>query len=164
MAVDASAGLGTGDEAFHHVADVVDVESRSVKGAVGGRGPEHLADRLQAALAGGIGTLDDECGGTHAEDHPVAAAVERDRRLGDVVVGRRGTGREEAGAEPAEELVGGDIVAGDHDDATATAGADPVLCEADCLGGAGACGVDLCVRATGTDEVGELGVAHRQDA
>ncbi len=135
-----------------------------MEGAVGGRRPEHFADRLQAALARRIGTLDHERGGTHAEDHPVAAAVERDRRLGDVVVGGRRSGREEAGAEPAEELVGGDVVGGDHDDATATTGADPVLGEGDGLGGAGARRVDLRVRAAGADEVGELGVAHRQDA
>ena len=110
-----------------------------------------------------FGALHYERSGTHAEDHPVAAAVERDRRLGDVLVGGGRPAREEAGAEPAEELVGGDVVGCDHDDATATAGSDPVLGEAHGLGGAGACRVDLCVRASGADEVGELGVPHRQD-
>ena len=164
MAVDAAARLGAGDQPLHHVADVVDVEPRAVEGAVGGDGAEHLADRLQAALARRLGRFDHEGGGAHAEDHPVAPAVERQGRLGHVVVGGGCAGGEEAGAEPAEERVGRDVVGRDHDDATATAGADPVLGDGDGLGGAGARRVDLRVRAAGADQVGELRVAHRQDA
>ena len=100
----------------------------------------------------------------HAEDHPVPSAIERQGGVGDVVVGRRCTAGEEAGAEPAEEVVGRDVVGGDDDDSTAAAGADPVLGDGHGLGGAGARRVDLRVRTAGADEVGELRVAHRQDA
>ena len=76
-----AARLGLGDDGFHHAADVVDVEAGAVEGAVGGDRAEHLADRPDAALARRAGALDHDRRRAHAEDHPVAAAVERAPRL-----------------------------------------------------------------------------------
>ena len=163
VTVDAAARLGAGDQALHHVTDVVDVEPGAVKRAVARHGAEHLADRLQAAFASRFGRFDHERSCTHSEDHAVAPSVERQGRLGHVAVGGGCAGRQESGTEPAEEGVRGDVIGSDHDDATATTGADPVLGEADGLGRARTCRVDLGVRPTGTDQVGELGVPHRQN-
>ena len=60
------------------------------------------------------------------------------------------------------QVVGGDVVAGDDDDAAAAPGPDPVLGQGHGLGRAGACGVDLRVGPASADDLGELGVAHRQ--
>ena len=79
------------------------------------------------------------------------------------VGGGRAAGQE-AGADPLEQMVGGDVVGRDDDHAAAAPGADPVLGQRHGLGGARAGRVDLRVRPAGADEFGELRVAHRQDA
>ena len=90
------------------------------------------------------------------------AVVEGQCGVLDVLVGGGGAGGEEARADPLDEVVGGDVVARDDEDAPASARADPVLGQRYALGRAGAGGVDLRVRPAGTDDLGELGVAHRQ--
>ena len=115
--------------------------------------------RSRAASA----ALHDERRGAHADDHPVAALVERQRRLLDHLVGRGGARREEARADPVHQCRGG-VVGGDDHDPPAAPGADPVLGERDRLGGARARRVDLRVRPARADELGELRVAHRQHA
>ena len=67
----------------------------------------------------------------------------------DRVVGGGGAGGEEADADPLASGVAGDVVGGDHDDAAAAAGADPVLGQRERLGRARAGRVDLRVRARG---------------
>ena len=63
-----------------------------------------------------------------------------------------------------EQLVGGHVIGRDDDHPARTTGADPVLRQRDRLGGACARRVDLGVRAPGTNQLGELGVAHREHA
>ena len=55
-----------------------------MEGAVRRRAREHLADRADAAVARSAGRLDHDGGRAHAEDHPVPASVERQRRVLDV--------------------------------------------------------------------------------
>ena len=111
------------------------------------------------------GALDHERRGAHAEDHAVAALVERQRGFGDVLVGGGRAGGEESGADPAEQLVAGDVVGGDtittrrqrpariQSSASATAWVVLAQAELTCVFGP-----------AGADELGELRVAHRQDA
>ena len=157
-------GFGLADHVLHHGTDVLDIETSAVERAVGGDGAQYLTDRLDAALARCGGTLDDEGGCAHPDDHPVPALVERHGCRGDVVVGGGRAGGEEAGADPTEQVIARHVVGGDDHDAPAPAGADPVLGQGDGLGRARACRVHLGVRAAGTDEIGELGVPHREHA
>ena len=109
------------------------------------------------------GALDHDRRRAHAEDHPVAPAVERHGGFLDVLVGGGGARREEARTHPAEEVVGGDVVGGDDHDALAAARPDPVLGQRDGLRRARARRVDLGVRPPRPDQLGELRVPHRQD-
>jgi hypothetical protein len=81
------AELGLADDVLHHPADVVDVEPRAVERGVRGHGAEHLADRGQPALARRAGALHDDARRAHADDHPVAAPIERQRGVLDDLVG-----------------------------------------------------------------------------
>jgi len=90
----------------------------------------------------------------------VTSLVERQRRLRHVLVGCGCARRQEAGAQPAEQVVAGRIVGGNDDDPAAATGMDPVLRERDGLGGACARRVHLRVRAAGTHQFGELRVPH----
>ena len=94
----------------------------------------------------------------------MAAAVERQRRVLDHLVGGGRARGEEARAEPAQHGVGGGVVGGHDDHAPAAAGADPVLGDRDGLRRAGARGVHLRVGPARADQLGELRVPHRQDA
>ena len=157
-------GLGLADHLLHHAADVIDVEAGAVERAVGRDGTEHLADRLDATLAGGLSRFDHDRRGTHAEDHSVAPLVERQCRRGDVVVGGGGARGQEPGTQPAEQLVARHVVGGDDDHSAAPTLLDPVLGHSDRLRGARTGSVHLGVRTAGADDVGELRVTHRQDA
>ena len=147
---------------FHDPADVLHIQPGAMERTVRGDGTEHLADRLDTALARRTGALHDQRGRAHAQDHAVPALVERQRRLRHVLVGGRGARREEPCAEPAQQVVARRIVGGDDDHPPAAAGADPVLGERDRLRGARARGVDLGVGAAGPDQLGELRVPHRE--
>ena len=163
VTVDA-ARLGGAHQALHHLADVVDVEPGAVERAVRGGRCEHLRDRLEAALPRDTVGLDHDRGRAHADHHAVPTPVERGRHLGHDVLGRGRAGGEEAGADPLEQDVAGDVVGGDDDHAPAPPGADPVLGQRHGLRGARARGVDLGVGPAGADQLGELRVTHRQAA
>ena len=95
-------------------------------GAVGGDRAEHFADGLEAAFPRRFQAFDDEGRGAHPDDQAVTAAVERGCRLFDDLVGGGGAGGQEAGAEPAHQVLRGDVVGRDHDHAAAAAGLNPV--------------------------------------
>ena len=155
--------LGLGDDGLHDATDVVDVQPGAVEGAVGDDGSEDLGDRLDAALTSGRGRLQDQRRRPGPDDHAVPAPVERRGRVLDPLVGGCRAGGEEAGADPRHHLIAGGVVGRDDDDPAAATGPDPVLGDRDGLRRARAGGVDLGVRAAGTDDLGELRVAHRQD-
>ena len=163
-AVDTPPRLGGADQPRHDPTDVLAVQTGAVERAVGDLAGEHLGDRPYAALPGGPGLLHDERGRAHPEQHAVPTAVERQCRILDHLVGGSGPGRQEAGADPAEEGLAGDVVGGHDDHAVASAGPDPVLRDGDRLGRAGAGGVHLRVGPARTDVLGELRVPHRQHA
>src|SRR5690606_21873334 len=102
--------------------------------------------------------LDDERTGAHAEQRAVAPAVEGQRGLVDLVVSGRGARRQEAGADPAHEILTGYVVGADHDDAAAATIADPVLGQRHTLRRTGTGGVDVRVRPARADVLGELAV------
>ncbi len=98
----------------------------------------------------------------HAHDQAVPPAIEGSGGLfDDFICGGRSAGQE-AGAKPADQMIGGDIVCRDDDHPAATSGADPVLRQADGMTGGCARGVDLRVGSAGADELGELRMSHRQ--
>ena len=90
--------------------------------------------------------------------------VEREGGFSYLILRRHCAHGQKACADPLHQVVAGHIVGADDDDAPATAAVDPVLGDGDGLGGAGAGGVDLRVGAARTDILGELAVAHGQDA
>ena len=134
-----------------------------MEGAVAGDGREEAADRGDPALAGGLGALDDERRGAHADHHAVTAAVERKGRVLHLLVERGGARGDEPGADPLHHVVGRGVVGRDDQDAAAAAGADPVLGEARGKPHRAAGRVDLRVRAARADQLGELRVPHRED-
>ena len=156
--------LGSGDHVLHHVADVVDVEAGAVEGAVGDGRAEHLADRRDPAFARRVGALDDQRRGAHPEQHSVATLIEGQGGLLDDLVSRGCAGGQEPGADPRQQLVRGRVVGRDDDRPPAASHADPVLGDRDGLGRACAGRVDLRVRPARADQLGELGVTHREDA
>ena len=117
-----------------------------------------------AALARGRGALDHDAGRAHAEDHPVAAPIERQRGVLDQLVGGRGARGQEARADPRQQRLGGHVVGGHDHHAPAAPRADPVLGHRDGLRRARARRIDLRVRPARPDQLGELGVAHREHA
>ncbi|MEZ5097296.1 MAG: hypothetical protein R2731_15095 [Nocardioides sp.] len=149
---------------LHDSRDVLDVEPSAVEGAVGGHGPQDLADRLDAALARRLRGLDDERRGAHPDDHAVPAPVERRRRILHALVrGGRAAG-EEPRPDPGHHPLAGGVVGRHHDHAPAAPGPDPVLGDRQRLRRARTGRVDLGVRTAGADQLGELGVPHRQHA
>ena len=142
----------------------MDVEPGAVEGAVRGDRGEHLADGSDSALARGLRTLHDQGGRAHAHDHAVASAVEGQGRILHPLVGGRRARSQEAGADPLHQEVGGGVVGGDDDHAATAPGPDPVLGQAHRLGRARAGRVHLGVGSAGADVLGELRVAHGEDA
>ena len=158
------AGLGGADQLLHDLTYVVHVQAGAVESAVGSDRCEHLADRLQAALDRSVGSFDDEGRCTHPDDHSVPALVERGGDLASHVLNRRGTGSQEAGADPGQQNVAAHVVRRHDDHPAAAARANPVLGHRHGLRRTGAGGVDLGVRPPCADEFGELRMPHRQAA
>ncbi len=131
-----------------------------MEGAVRHHGAHDLADGPYAALGGGVQLLHHQGGAAHPHDEAVPAPVERDRRVFHPGVGGRDPGGHEPGREPREQVVGGRVVARDHDDPAATPLADEIVGQRHGLGARGARPVRGEVGTPGADVLGELGVPH----
>ena len=83
----AEAPLRRGDQRFHHERDMVNVQARAMIGAVARLGAEQLDQAAHPALAYRILALDDQRAAAHTKDRPVTAAVERQRRFLDAIIG-----------------------------------------------------------------------------
>ena len=151
-------------QALHHLADVVHVQPRAVVGAVHRLAAQQLDDAAHAALAHGVLALHHQAAGAHAQDRAMAAPVEGQRGLVHPVVGGRRAHGQEARAHPLHQVVAGHVVAAQHQHPAAAAAADPVLGDGHALGCTGAGRVDVGVGAACADVLGELAVAHAQDA
>ena len=123
---------------------------------------EQLSDRHHAARAHIRPPLQHQADRAHAEDHPVTATVERQRRVLDLGRGGGRAGRHEARADPLEQVLARDIVGANHDHALAPPEPEPILGHGDGLRGARASGVDRRVRAARAEELRELAVPHRE--
>ena len=164
LAVQAEAALGPGHEVVHHGRQVVRVEPGGVEGAVARLAGQQLGEPAHAPAGHVVGPLHHEGGRPHAQHQAVATAVEGQHGVLDPVVGGCRARGLEAGADPRQQLLAGRIVRADHHHAPAAAGAQPVLGQAQGVVRGGAGGVDRGVGAAGADVLGELAVAHGQDA
>ena len=164
MAGNAAVRFGLGDQILHHLADVLDIETRAVERAVGRHRAQHFADGLNSAFARGFRALHHQGRGAHADNHAVPAAVEGNGGLFHHLVGGCRSAGQKAGADPLHQMVGSDVVRRDDDHAAAAPGADPVLRQCHGLRGARAGGVDLRVGTAGADEFGKLRMSHGQNS
>src|ERR1035438_7917089 len=121
-------GLGFGNEIFHDLADVLNIETSGMEGAVAGHGGEDFADGLNSAVARCLRTFNDESSGSHSNNHAVSTAVERNGRVCYGFIGGCCAAGEEAGTHPLDEVVGADVVGRDNHYALAAPGVDPVVC------------------------------------
>ena len=153
-----------GYKALHQVADVIDIKSGAMEGAIGRDSAQHLADGADSAFARGVCALDHKGRRTHAHNQAVPAAVEGECGLFHHFVGSCRSRSQKASAHPSHEVVGGDIVRRDDDYPAAPPGANPVFRQSDPLRSARAGGVDLRIRTPGTDELGKLRMSHRQNS
>ena len=152
------------NDRLHDLTDVLDVQARAVEGAVGRDGPEHLADRQQAAFPRGARGFDDHGRGARPHDHPVPAPVERGRGILDDIIRRRRATGQESRSDPRQQGLPRGVVGGHHDDPFASPCADPVLGQRHRLRRARTRGVHVRVRAPRPDDLRELRMAHRQAA
>ena len=164
IAVEAKAALGCCHQVLHHQRNVIDIQPGAMKSAVAALAAQQFDDAAHPAFAHGVLTFDHQGAGAHAQQGAVAALVEGQGGQVDAVVGGGGAGGQKARAHPLDQVVAGDVVGPDHDHAAAAARADPVFGDGDGLGRAGAGGVHLRIGAAGADVLGELAVAHGQDA
>ena len=162
--VDAEAALGGGDQLVHHVGDMVDIQAGAVEGAVARFAAQQLDYAAHATLAHRVFAFDHQRACAHAQDRAVAAAVERQRGLGHAVVGGSGAGGQEARADPLHQPLASDVVGGNHQHAPAASVSHPVFGQCNRLRGAGTGRIHVGVRAARADILGELAVAHRQNA
>ncbi len=160
----AKALLGSLEQGFHHLTDMLHVEPRAMEGAVGRDRGQHLADGAHAALAHGVFGFDDQRSRAHTDNHAVAAAVEGQGRQAQFAFGGGRAAGHQGGADPLRQAAAGDVIPGNDDHAAGAPGADPILGDGDGVGGGGAGSVDMGVRAARPDVFGELGMSHRQDA
>ena len=148
-------------EPFHLGRDMLGVEAGHVVARVGAFGEEQARERHHAAAAGQRLVLYHHAYGGRTGYKAVAAAVEGQRGLGDVLLGGGGAGGQEAGHGPALHLAVGHVVGGYDYHAFALAGAYPGLGREDGFGGGGAGGAHMYGRALGAHPLGELGVGYR---
>ena len=164
VAVDAEATFGGRHQVLHDHLDVVDIQTRAVVGAVAGFAAQQFDDAAHTALAHRVFALDHQRAGAHAQDRAVAATIKGQRGLVNAVVGSGCSQRQESRANPLQQMITGDVVCAQDQHPAATAGAYPVFGDGNALGCAGTGRVDVGIGAAGTDVLGELAVAHGQDA
>ena len=149
-----------GDQGVHFRRDVLGIQARSMKGRVGESSRQQAPQRHNAP--GGCGRLgfDHKPRGSHAQDHAVAAGIERECGILDHVLGRGGTGGQKSGSYPFHQGVRGHIVRTHHNHAFAPAHANPVRCHRHSLGGARTGSVGGGIGALCADVLRKLRVPH----
>ena len=140
---------------------MVRVKAGNVEGGVGSFREQQAGQRLHAALAREGFVLDDYSDGGRAHYQAVAAAVERQGRFRDILLGGGRAGGQEAGHGPFLDLFAGDIVGGYNYHALALAGAYPGFGYVGRLGSGGAGRAHVYGRALGPHPLGELAVRYR---
>jgi hypothetical protein len=135
--------FGLRDERFHDVRDMADIQTSPMEGAVGRHRRQDVGDRTNPSFFWRCRVLEHNRSRAHPEDHSVATSIKGRGCVLDRVVSSGCSGRQEAGSDPAEQVVGSDVVRRDHHDPPAPAGPDPVLRDRERLGGAGARRVQL---------------------
>jgi len=159
-AIEAPVPLHIRNQLFHHMTNVRDVEPGSMEGAVCDNGSQNLADRPDAALTRRFRGLQNERRSAHPDDEPMAPPIKRRRLFLDNLARRGRTGGQEAGSEPAHQVVGGDVIRRNHDHAAAAARPNPVTGQRQSLCAAGAGRVRSRIRSSGAYIFGKLRVAH----
>ena len=139
------------------------VRPRRMSAAVPRAHAEQLRDRFHPAFAYGLGPLDHEAHRAHADQRSVPPCVERQRRLLDRFVGRRGADGEEPGGDPLENRAGRDIVGCKNDRALGAAATDHVLRGSKRNRRRGARRVQLHVRPSRLHQLGKEDVARALD-
>src|SRR5208337_274400 len=109
----AAARFGLGDQSFHHLADVLDIETSTVERAVVCRGAQHFTDGLYSTITGGFGALHHQSCGAHADNHTVPPAVKGNGSICHQIVGGCRSTSQEASAHPTDQMVGGYVVCSD---------------------------------------------------
>ena len=148
-------------EVLHHGGHVVGVQPGGVESGVRALGKEQAGQRLHAAGAHEGLVLYHHGHGGSADDKAVAAAVERQGRFGDVLLGGGRARGQEAGHGPFLYLLAGDVVGAYHYHALALARAYPGFGDVDRLGGGGAGRAHVDAGAFGANPLRELAVGYR---
>ncbi len=149
------------NEVLHHGGHVVGIQAGDVESGICALGQQQAGQRFHAAGAGEGFVLYDHPDGAGAYYQAVAPAVERQGRLGDVLLGGGGAGGQEAGHRPLLHGLVGDVVGGHYYYALALAGAYPGLGDIDRLRGGGAGRAQVYAGAFCSHPLGELGIRYR---
>src|SRR5690242_19873630 len=106
--------LRLADEPFHHLADMLDVEARTVECAIRRYRTQSFADGLDTPFPRRFHAFYDEPRRAHADQHAVTAPVKWDCRVFYLLVRSCRAGREEPGADPFHHVIRSRIVSRDH--------------------------------------------------
>ena len=160
---DSIALAGLFDQGGELPRDVLDVQSGSVEGRVDESGSQQFSNRGDSTLLRGLGCLEDESDGAHANDHAVATSIKGEGCLGDFLGCGRCTRCQEACTDPLHEVVRRRVVCAKNDDPFAASESNPVLCQRDALSRGCAGCIHLGVGSSCTDELSELRMTHGQN-
>ena len=152
------------NQIVHHHSNVVDVQPGAVEGAVAGFTAEEFYNAAHAAFAHGVFAFHHEGARAHTHDGAVAAQIEGQSRFGNAVVGGGRAHGQETGSHPFHQVISGNVICAQNDDAAATAVANPILGNGHALSRAGASRIHMRIRAARPDVLRKLAVPHRQNA
>ena len=158
--VKAPTAFHVGDETVHDLADVFNVQARTMVSRIGRGRAEEFSNGLHAALLRFGVTFDDEGRCTHAQNEAVATAVKGKSGLFNDVVGRSSAGCGEATCNPLPEVVACYVIPADDDHTVNPSSVQPVFGNPEGSGGGSTGQIDGGVRPSNASVLGELGMAH----
>ena len=154
---------GLFDEFVRLFRDVLRLEAHGMGRAVGHFCGHDVGKRADASCACRLGLFQDEGYGATSQNHSVAAFPEWDGRAVEFLFGGCCSDGQEASADPGHHFRRCDAFRSDHDDSFASAGVDPVLCDADGGGGRCAGGIHEQVGTGGVEQFRDVGMSESQD-
>ena len=160
VALEPKSILNCVQQGIHHMTNVLDINARAMKSAVGNLAGKNFGNGFNATFNRAIHRFNHQSCSSHTHNHAVTAFIKRQNRLAQVTLGASSATGKQASANPTCQVFIGYFVAGNYNHAARSASANPVFRQPNRLGGRSTGSVHAGVGSARANQLSKLRMPH----